>query len=287
MSKIYNLLTRILVISLLAVSGLYAQKLVETGNRWNIAIYPTFSQNTTSYTVRIGEDTIVGTQNYHKVYYSFDSLNTNWSFNQIYLRQDSTKKVYSKQGSANEVLLYDFNLQLKDTFSFDMYCVLIVDKIDSIYLNNGELRKRFKLIRKENPNFGEEYWIEGIGSNFGLLSHYGFCLTDYSEGLLCFYSKDELLYPKIPPTCFITSIREFERDLSIYPNPLNTELNILDDFSLFNSFEIYNSGGRFIKRGKLEVKLTRIDLNDLASGCYFIKLSSKSGYNFPYKFLKI
>lgn len=265
-----------------------AQQLVELNNQWNIVANEGFSPNISSYSVKIGEDTIVDNKLYNKIYYSNDSLNTYWNFENNYLREDSTKKVFYKNGSSSEIVLYDFNLEINDTFYISEFCVQIVNEIDTIELNNGELRKRIKLGILDNPNWGQEYWIEGIGSNFGLISHFALCVTDNAEGLLCFYSNDELLYPEAPISCFVTGNEELIIDnIKIYPNPIKNYVIIEDQKSILINYFLSDSMGRIIISGDLINIKNRIEIGDLQNGYYNLILNTRDGDSYSTKIIKM
>ena len=266
---------------------LYAQNLVEIDNQWNIAVYPTFSPNTTSYSIRIGEDTTLNNIVYNKVYYSSDSLNTSWQFYNSYLREDLTKKVFLKEGSSEDILIYDFSLEVNDTFLVEDVCTLIVHEVDSVMLNNGEVRKRLKLGIKEIPDWGEEYWIDGIGSNFGLISHFGFCYSDYSDALLCFYSNSELLYPETPPSCFITPVREIKpSNFKVSPNPFFDVLNVESEEFDIEYYIIYDITGRIINEGMFGNLNYRINLQQIKTGFYILVLRDMQGKLYSQKLIK-
>lgn len=276
-----------LILIFLNAFYLNAQNLVEIDNQWNIAVYPTFSPITLSYSLKIGEDTTINNILYNKVYYSNDSLNTNWQFSNDYLRQDSTKKVYHKEGDGNERLLYDFSLALNDTFFIEGICTLVVTEIDSIALNNGEMRKRLKLEPADIPNWGSEYWIDGIGSNFGLLSHFGFCFFDYPDGFLCFYSNAQLQYPATPPSCFITPVEELDRkNIKIFPNPVHDILTIEDEEINLTRVILYDISGKIVKSNELRKTKNTINLSDLKNGFYLLILAGKDGYLYSKKLIK-
>lgn len=278
-----------LILIILALMSFHsnAQSLVEINNQWNIAVYPTFSPDTSSYSVRIGEDTLLNNISYNKIYYSNDLLNTNWVFDNTYVREDSTKKVFLKKGALDDVLLYDFSLQKNDTFLIEDVCNLIVNEVDSVMLNNGELRKRLKLGIKDEPNWGEEYWIEGIGSNFGVISHFGFCYFDYSDRFLCFYSDSELLYPENPPSCFITPVKEIKQNsIKIFPNPFQDFLYIENEELNIESYIVYDVAGKLIENGSLEGMNNQINLEQSKSGFYILLLRDKEGNLYSQKLIK-
>lgn len=266
----------------------FSQSLVVQGNQWNIAIYPTFSPNTVSYSILIGEDTITNNLKYNKVYYSNDSLNTNWQFSKQLLRQDSTKKVFLKEYDNDEYLLYDFGLNLNDSFLIENTCTLVVTEIDTIELNNGDKRKRLKLEMSGNPNWGSQYWVEGIGSNYGMISHFGFCYFDYSDWFLCFYNNGELLYPESPPSCFITSTKEIVSDeLKVYPNPASQEIIIESEYKNNSRYIIYNPNGMIIQKGILTATKNEIDISNFQTGLYIILIGDDKKFNFSKRILKI
>lgn len=265
-----------------------AQLLVEEGNQWNVAIYPTFTPNTSSYSLRIGEDTLVGDQSYHKVYHSSDSLNREWNFYGNLLRQDSTGKVYRKQRDVPEFLLYDFGLQVNDTIQLNEYCTLRVLEVDSIVLNNGEQRKRLKLTKADDPRWGEQYWIDGIGSEFGMLSHFGYCYTDYADGLLCFYQNGELLYPENPPSCFITGVEKLEEltSVNVFPNPFSGYLIIEDEEKRMERYLIYNNLGQYVQGGLINNSFSRIELEGLPKGFFYLVLRDREGRRYSTRLVK-
>lgn len=267
---------------------LNAQALVSTENQWNVVIYPTFTPNFHSYSIRLLGDTLVNGINYLKIYYSYDSLNTQWKYQYGLLRQDSVGKVYYKNSSSNELMLYDFGLQVNDTFHVNEFCTLIVTDIDTITLNDGQLRKRIQLEKKDQPNWGNEYWINGIGSEFGLISHFRFCGTDYSDVLLCFYTNGKLLYPVAPASCFITNNRDIYNDpnIYIYPNPFksNIEINITNTGPTY--YKLINFTGTPILKGVLYNKISMLDLEDIQCGIYFLYLEDEIGLKSIHKVIK-
>ncbi len=268
--------------------SIIAQGLVTTDNQWNIAVYPTFSPNTSTYSLRIGEDTTVNNIVYQKVYHSNDDQLADWTFNNSLLREDAAeKKVYVKDGNGSEHLLYDFSLEVNDTFHIEGSCTLIVNEIDSVSLNNSVVRKRMKLEIKDSPINEEQYWIEGIGSEFGLLSHFLFCGTDYADGLLCFYSNSELLYPSAPSSCFITPTKNLIRsNVKISPNPVLSSLSIDDPESILEQYSIYNTTGQLMKRGNLIRSKNNIDLSSLLPGFYIITFEDDTGNYYSQKIIK-
>ncbi len=261
----------------LAVSSIQAQELVKDGNQWNIATLPTFEPNTSTYSYLIEGDTIFDDLTYKKVYSTTDSLGNNWVLSNNYLRENQHQKVYLKQNDGEEILLYDFSLNLGDTFQINQIpCQLKVVEIDTIKLNNEELRKRMRLELLDFPEWGSTYWIEGIGSLQGVFNYYYFCTTDYSDKLLCHYLDGTLLYPENPPSCFITSATSINKldQLKLYPNPTSNIIYIEANDLIVNQFQIYTTTGVKLKEGQLHFQNERgsIDLSEFKQGAYILLL---------------
>lgn len=274
--------------NILFTFSLTAQSLADEGNKWNVADYPTFSPITTSYSILIGKDTIANDLRYNKVFYSSDSLNLNWRYGNQLIRQDSTKKVFIKEFDNEEYLLYDFDLNLNDTFQIEGICTLVVTGIDSITLNNGEVRKRLQLNIKDYPDWGMQFWIEGIGSNYGMISHFGFCSFDYSDGFLCFYKDDELLFPEAPPSCFITPVNEVtDNKIKIFPNPVSHELTIESTDYNLTKYTLISLIGKTVQTGTLLGNKNRIYLGNLENGFYTILLGDEKEFRYSKRVLKI
>lgn len=261
------------------ISDLNAQQLAIKENQWNVAIYPTFTPDFNSYSIRLMEDTLVNGLIYHKIYYSFDSLNTNWVYQNALLREDGFNKVYYKRDNEHEVLLYDFSLNINDTFKINEFCTLQVIDIDTITLNDGQSKKRLKLVRKGEPNWRDEYWIESIGSQFGLINHFRFCETDYSDELLCFYNNNKLLFPLAPISCFLTKNEELTNNfkISFYPNPFNSIIELENINSQFKSFRLTTLTGNVVLSGRLEEAIAKINTEALVSGIYMVIVEAENG----------
>lgn len=184
----------------------------------------------------------------HKVWFrNFDSLLTwvgclNFSFPYIQFPVDS------------DMLLYDFGLEAGDITYWTAYEFgKVVIRIDSFQLLDGSWRRviDFDTLFNLGPPYGPDFWIEGIGSPWGLFGPY--CREPF-EGdcsLSCFFDADTLLVESDGPYLFDCnhiftgfSEAEFENSISIFPNPASDFIT----FDLHNfpneKFTIYNSNGK-------------------------------------------
>ena len=136
----------------------------------------------------------------------------------------------------SDILLYDFNLQLGDSIPWAISgSGRKLVGIDSIQLNNGEYRKRFALWFSS----GIEFWIEGIGSNWGLFGAYNTpppYFLDQPFHLSCFKENGELLFD----TSFASN--EYECDITHLneapPPDTSYDSTYTDNFYIFYSFDL-------------------------------------------------
>ncbi len=112
---------------------------------------------------------------YLTVYESQDSL-ISW-YDMGLIREDTlTHKVYyTIFNGYPEGLIYDFSLEVGDTVQVENLLIdyiqpMICDNIEMVDIN-GSLKKQFYFHQAgEDPSTTCETWIEGIGSNFGILN---------------------------------------------------------------------------------------------------------------------
>lgn len=233
-------------------------------------------------------DSAVNAKEYKKYYFSNDSILTTGSF-YAFLREDTlTGKVFViSSGNTIEHLLYDFSLAINDTatvfpLSFPPWSgpVLIkVEKIDSIQVS-GKYCKRLK-IKGVNQNTGmDEYWIEGIGSTFGIFNSgiTGIIVPDiYYPTLLCFEKDGVTLYHNPYFTdCYEKSpvgIEEadFASHIAVYPNPATSFIEIKSDQEVL-FYQLFSANGKMLMDGNTGKKLFTIDLTGLQKGIYILNV---------------
>lgn len=193
----------------------------------------------------------------------------------------------------NEELLFDFSLSIGDTIpqslSFDEdisgYCV--VSDIDSIYMYDNYY-KRFYFEAQYETMYEEDFYIEGIGHNAGLIIPYGlgFEILYFARA----YRKGEIPYYQFPDGegCdFSVSINEQEGEkfgFEIYPNPVYDQLQL----KIANSIQVKNIRIYSIS-GKALMNLSpskSIDISGLPSGMYLLEVESVDGFKEFKRFVK-
>jgi hypothetical protein len=246
-------------------------------------------------------DTIIGPESYKKINLSGRDRNSDetWTFwdsgyHGCYRNDLANKQVFFiAKDSLNEILLYDFNLEVNDTlpdtyvYHPEEYSIITIDGVDSILVNNTYL-KRYHL---NGAGFGGEYLIEGIGSTLGLLTY----ITPFFEqhyDLLCFKNDDEgLYYYEFDSTAceLITYVSEPilpPGKTEIFPNPATDGFwveNYQDDEIIV---DIYNAAGQRLKSIRTTTKVTYIDIAEIPKGMLLINISSESDYSTRVKLIK-
>ena len=245
------------------------------GNEWSF-----------KYTVA-AHPTIISDKSFYEILKATSEFSKDWSGTGNYIRYEN-KFVYISQFQNEERILYDFNLVVGDTFEIWVNNELIVEKIDTTTLLNGEERTRWH-VRCEDDVFigyGTE-WVEGIGNINGLLAHEEMCFPDVDASrILCMYKNDTLIYddPDVDG-CWrmLTSTSDPYGDhISLAPNPAQDYLIIsgIDDEKF--KVEIINPLGNVIYRGDEST----IEISNVPAGFYFAKIHFQDKSVCTKKFIK-
>lgn len=222
-----------------------------------------------------GEDVGINGMEYHTIYVQGQGLLLG-----AYRNEDNQVYYCKWNGSAynDEVLLYDYDLEEGDFFNDLDDHPMIVTNVSTITDNHGVQRKKieFSFMGLENET---EFWIEGVGSSKGFVNSCDY--TPTGDGaifhLLCYHVGDDLIY--VNPeynTCDITEIEEnnAENSVSIYPNPANNTINILNNNNLsISKIEILDLLGRTVIS---TVNHEAIDISGLPEGQYFVKIMGET-----------
>ena len=245
-------------------------------------------------------DTLIDDVLYKKMYASekeFPEFSQDWTL-QNFIREDEDKKVwYKKNSSSEEKLFYDFSLEIGDTLpenlGYEINEKVIVEDITYKIMQNGQERKVWHLTYYHcyydfstdtlicNATSYSETWIEGIGSNFGVLESISATLVGAVTYLLCVHENEKLVFNNNGwgGVCYktdSTAVNAYKNKVNIYPNPTKGRLYIEVNESM-NIYEIslVNIQGQIV-RG-YESSATQLDVSGIAEGIYFIKLSSSEG----------
>ncbi len=256
-----------------------------------------FSSSGMIYKTGMFGDTLINTLSYKKIYGSTDfHFNLSTASYLCALRESGKKVYYIKDGNVTESLLYNFNLDVGDTAKIKnimgSYVALKVDSIDQVMVN-GQPRKRWTF--NANGSFHtKEYWIEGIGSNFGLLWPL-LSISDNIYSLLCVSSEGTVIYhdqsiannficfqvPNYDCDAFVsTSVQEREASqltTCVFPNPFSAQATLTTNQELTDAeLVMYDVTGREVYRlNRLYGTEITLYNTHLARGSYYYKLTER------------
>lgn len=286
-----------IVLLVMTTVGLEAQvhhPIVEEGKRWSVlfTIHPTLPHSTTIY--QCMGDTILDHANYKKLYSTNHKNMTSWQLCGV-LRENKDGQVFYREYHhfqhsfvENEQLLYDFSMNAGDSIcAWNPSDYLVVTNVcDTVLETDGSSRKKFHLEYHEDGVAWEysETWIEGIGSELGLLNRGSLFLVGGLYELLCYEENDYLIW-KNPnySLCFygVEGLEEDEREQTIYPNP--TKDKIVYEGQKVAEVQIHNALGQLVKTVQ---NTNEVSLEDLPPGLYLLRVTMENGAMFSDKVVK-
>ncbi len=257
--------------------------LVEENNEWNtiFEVYtpPNMPAIYWTESFKISGDTVINEKNYKKLYKTDEEFPVNWTY-WGGLREENQKIWHIGTNNYPEQQLYDFMVNVGDTVSF-LYAPMVVDSIVNKPIN-GANRKHI-YFSYFDPFF-TEYWIEGIGSNLGVLqSGFGNAIGGWSW-TLCKFEDGELVYMNPDyNSCYLvsTGIEENKAgpELTISPNPVRGQFELrssMFEVEGLKIISIYNGEGRKVKeiRNTEESESITINAEGWNRGLYLIRLET-------------
>jgi hypothetical protein len=253
-------------------------------------------------------DTVLNGLIYHKLY---DKLNSN-ALHSFY--RESNKKIYSKYplggkfgNDTAEFVLYDFNLQLGDSFIVKVPSSWIgpfLTKQPVIYLNstgtisiNSSIHKTYSFSSNNcTPCISSIniQWIEGVGDVSGFFYNLNYkpwaiCLSypaPYNITLLCF-GRNYYLFPYSSSGCIlgIDQLKTSAASYQISPNPFLNTLNI-SGFESKPSIELVSILG---EKQSIEISESGtgmiLNTEHIRQGIYILLISS-NGQTYSRKVIK-
>jgi len=271
------------------------QNLIDTNKIWKVVETLNWGSSITN-TYKFKSDTGINNQTYQKLFAATDSACTDWQLHTL-MREDTSGKVYRFSDSAGEELVYNFDLQENDTIECSYYGTpieLTVDSIDMITLENGEVRKR--LILTSYFYYGEEIWIEGIGSLNGLdFVGYNMITSDHWYELNCFTQNDTLKYNNPAyETCYYTTVGfdkiAMKHEFTVSPNPCQKKIFLNIDFPADKVYaiRIITPQGRVLmEKPALQTGQHTLDLKFRGKGVFLFQLFGNGRLLATKKLLKI
>lgn len=225
-------------------------------------------------------DSIAGME-YYELYttidFDFPTGHYRIDSNKVYYREDyaTTWNTQDQHGvyTSGEYLLYDFDLQIGDTFDLTLNEQVILTSIDSIQIGSNYYRKfNFDTYTYQAPPI-EYYWIEGVGSSVGFYPYF----NNFEDFLIfeCF-SEDSIAYIPAGSICGFVGLEEEPIGYKLYPNPTNDFITIEAATSSPLKGLVINVYGKEVMRFEISEKSNSIDLRSLNAGIYFIRINEET-----------
>ena len=267
-SKFYALLAALLLMGGLKMQAQEYLPIAQMGNEWHtfeVAIQGIIN----NYVNRCSGDTLIEDVRYMKI---MGTVNDSYPIFYTLLREEDGK-VWKRYSVAHEeILLYDFTASVGDTLCFgEPGASFVLDSISTEQIGGIDRRKFWFGLEYDgwgNPR-AKETWVEGIGSDYGLLWTGYFNVFDGWHCLLCFHQNGELVWENPEyGTCTYDAIEENkDSEITLYPNPGNNTLNIcttLQDARV----EVYDMSGRMVYGREITENVTSINAEGWPSGSY-------------------
>ncbi|MBK8557477.1 MAG: T9SS type A sorting domain-containing protein [Lewinellaceae bacterium] len=214
----------------------------------------------------------------------------------ILYRSDNGKFFVIPQDSTDEILIYDFNLEVSDTFYVNWgfwlqdSILLTVQSVEYITTLDGVSRKKMFL---ENQGY-HITWLEGIGNTDWVFVAPAY-VSSVSGGyqFVCHAVEDSIIYPDgtSPSLCGLSATNHLsqqdDRAVKIYPNPVKNEFNL--EFTGIEARQIAISDvlGNTVFQSNCTQKSQMVEIPDnIKPGFYVLRLVQLDGKMFAKKFLK-
>jgi hypothetical protein len=201
------------------------------------------------------------------------------------MRETTDHKVYLLGlFGLTEHLIYDFNMNVHDTtYLWGQSMPFIADTVDSVQVLTGEYRKRIVI---STPTFpGNDQWIEGVGSVYGLIYSVENTMVGETDTLICMSQNDVLIYHDVAVSTCNSPVQGIQpkawSSFRIYPVPVQSTLTVeLSDQELKQkeslNLVIINSMGETVKSMTVIGSKVVINVEMLPSGLYYAKLFNSS-----------
>lgn len=271
-------ITKTKVILLLLLAGgmtMQAQDyipVVQKGNEWHT--FETAIHWINNYVNWCSGDTLIGDVRYMKIMGTLNDGNPNLF---TVLREEDGKVWKRHLNTSEETLLYDFTASVGDTLTIgDFGQRLIVDSIGTVQIGNADRKKFWLRLQSNNPGGYQftETWVEGIGSDYGLLWSGYLSIPDGWHCLLCFHQNGELVWENPEyGTCTYDAIEENkDSEISIYPNPVGDRV-IIEGIEVAE-VDVYNALGQRVRTVQ---STNEINVSGLQEGVYLLFITDAKG----------
>jgi hypothetical protein len=252
-----------------------------------------FGGNTVTFTYAINGDTLINQINYKVLYRSDEEYPVNWT-KHGYIREDEDHKVYYipyHSAIANlddPKMVYNFSADIGDTllitsfaYNYPNELEVIISDIDTVLVNDN-YRKR---IFYQCEYFPDNFWIEGIGSNNGLIEpgFYCYIICPIIE-LLCVKEGETVIYKnQYAAECYVVGENEkpASEDLFVlYPNPTKSKLFVIPPQHFYENLTFILSNLQnvtVLEKKIINFNISEINIDGFKPGIYLYLIINRQG----------
>ena len=271
-TRIYTLLALLLMAGGVTMKAQEYLPIAQKGNEWHT--FETSVWQINNYVNWCSGDTLIGDVRYMKIMGTLNNGNPNLF---TVLREEDGKVWKRHLNTSEETLLYDFTASVGDTLTIgDFGQRLIVDSIGTVQIGNADRKKFWLRLQSNNPGGYQftETWVEGIGSDYGLLWSGYLSIPDGWHCLLCFHQNGELVWENPEyGTCTYDAIEENkDSEISIYPNPVGDRV-IIEGIEVAE-VDVYNALGQRVRTVR---STNEINVSGLQEGVYLLFITDAKG----------
>jgi hypothetical protein len=233
-------------------------------------------------TIIIGDTKILNEKEYYELMFDNQNVIT-------YIREEEGKLFFYSEYCNEEYLMYDFTLNVGDTFFFydpydpwpnpcelteaDIYwCSFVVGETSEIEYNQVK-RKKIRLDWLLFPDGFQDTWVEGIGNMRGICFNFAQQLSGGRRLKDC-YESDQLIFKNEEPFCWFyvgTNDRQ-EELINIFADENNT-LRIMNAKDI--PLTMYDIQGRNIKSIIPTEDNYALNISNLPKGLYIVGNETK------------
>lgn len=271
-TRLYTLLAALLLMGGWKMQAQVCLPIAQKGNEWHT--FETGVWQINNYVNWCSGDTLIEDVRYMKI---MGTVNDSYPIFYTLLREEDGK-VWKRYSIAHsETLLYDFTASVGDTLRIgDFAEEMVLDSISMVQIGGVDRRKFWFGLEYDglgNPR-AKETWVEGIGSDYGLLWTGYFNVFDGWHCLLCFHQNGELVWENPEyGTCTYDAVEETKvSGISIYPNPAKDKV-VIEGFEAIEVW-VYNAFGQNVK---IVLGTNEINVNDLSQGMYLLRVVATDG----------
>lgn len=271
-TRLYTLLAALLLMGGWKMQAQVCLPIAQKGNEWHT--FETGVWQINNYVNWCSGDTLIEDDRYMKI---MGTVNDSYPIFYTLLREEDGK-VWKRYSIAHsETLLYDFTASVGDTLRIgDFAEEMVLDSISMVQIGGVDRRKFWFGLEYDglgNPR-AKETWVEGIGSDYGLLWTGYFNVFDGWHCLLCFHQNGELVWENPEyGTCTYDAIEENkDSEISIYPNPVRDRV-VIEGIEVAE-VEVYNALGQRVRTVR---STNEINVSGLPKGVYLLFITDAMG----------